>query len=172
MTTCTWIPRSSSCGIMDSSSRYRTSGSPPTMDRCKGRMPVDQFQHTVDELLALSIAQAAQGRAATQMSVVVGITSWTLQRTLTGNLDRERGALSFENLAPCTNHFGSFHENPFKSDFGCANRRSRCPSSRSVSQRPRAERTAARIGNPSTTIGETACAGLALPEVMNPPPVG
>src|ERR1700693_3806697 len=71
---------------------------------------VDQFEHTIDELLALSIAQAAQGCAATQMSVVVGITSWTLQRTFTGNFDGERGPFSLENFAPRMNHFGSFHD--------------------------------------------------------------
>jgi hypothetical protein len=44
------------------------------------------------------------------MSVVVGITSGTPQRTFTRNFDRERGALSLEDFAPCTNHFGRIHE--------------------------------------------------------------
>jgi hypothetical protein len=74
---------------------------------------VDQSEHTVDERLSLSIVQGAQGGAAAQMGVVVRIASGTSQGTFARNFDRERGAFSFEDFTPRTNHFGSFQTNPF-----------------------------------------------------------
>jgi hypothetical protein len=55
---------------------------------------IHYFKDTVDEGLTLSIRQAAQRGAAAQMSVVVGITPWTLQRTFAGYFDGKRGALT------------------------------------------------------------------------------
>src|SRR5450631_1065012 len=75
--------------------------------------PVDEFQNSIDKVLALSIVEAAQRHAAAQMSVIVGITSRTPQWALTGNLDRERGAPALEDLSPRMKYFGSFQEKPF-----------------------------------------------------------
>src|SRR5258708_29710506 len=71
---------------------------------------VDQFKHPVYEFLSLSIAQAAQNRAATEMIVAIRITAWAPQRTFTSNFDGERRSLSIEKFSPGTNHLGRFHD--------------------------------------------------------------
>ncbi len=126
---------------------------------------VDQFKHTIYEFLALAIAQTAQGHTATQMSVVVCITSWTLQGTLTGNFDRERGSFSFEDFAPRMNHFGSFHEK-FLCQLGLSGQR------QSVERGETPGRTAAEFKAACLLmIGKMACARLAVPEERDLPPV-
>jgi hypothetical protein len=71
----------------------------------QGPNAVDQGQNSIDKLLTLAVGQAAQGCAAPQVRIVIGVASWALQRTLAGNLDRERGSLASKNLAPSANNF-------------------------------------------------------------------
>src|ERR1700722_14656901 len=70
---------------------------------------VDQFKYAVYKLLSFSIAQAPQGHSATKMIVAIGITAWTMQRTLAGKFDGKRGSFSFKNFAPRTYHFQGSH---------------------------------------------------------------
>ena len=48
---------------------------------------VNQCQHSIDKLLTFAVGQAAQGCAAPQVRIVIGVASGALQRTLAGDLN-------------------------------------------------------------------------------------
>src|SRR6185503_15647927 len=74
---------------------------------------IDNLQDTINELLPLAVAKAAQRDAAAQMPVFVGIAAGTPQRTLTRDFDRKRGSLPLQNPAPRLYNFRSLHATPF-----------------------------------------------------------
>ncbi len=61
---------------------------------------VGHLQHSVDQLLSLAVAKAAQRDAAAQVPVLVGVASGAPQRALPGDFDRKGRPLSLQNPAP------------------------------------------------------------------------
>jgi hypothetical protein len=66
---------------------------------------VDDFQDTVYEFLPPAITETSQSHPSSQVRVIIGIASGTMQRAFASNLNGERGPLSFKNLAPSSKYF-------------------------------------------------------------------
>src|SRR4051794_39701703 len=71
---------------------------------------VDQFQNTVDQCLTFAIMQVAQHGSTAQMCVIIRITSGTAERTLAGDLYRERRTKTLQDPPPCSHDFGCSHK--------------------------------------------------------------
>jgi hypothetical protein len=66
------------------------------------------LKDTVNESLPFSVIQASQRDAASEVAVIVCIATRTAQRTFLRYLDRQRGLIALQDLAPRSYNFGSF----------------------------------------------------------------
>src|SRR5262245_53888363 len=72
-------------------------------------MAPDKFKHTVDERIATQIAQPAQGDAAAEVIVAVGVTPRTPKRTLTCDFDGEERTVPSQQQTPGIEHPREVH---------------------------------------------------------------
>jgi len=67
-------------------------------------------QHAVDEGLTFEVREIAEHHAAAEVCVVVRVASWTTERTLAGDFNREVRAIPAQDLAPRTDDVSRFHK--------------------------------------------------------------
>jgi hypothetical protein len=63
-------------------------------------MCIDQRKETIDEFLALEIADLSKCDLTAEVIVAVGVAAWTSEGTFAGNLDRKGGAITAKDSPP------------------------------------------------------------------------
>jgi hypothetical protein len=71
--------------------------------------PVDNFENSVNQMLAFSIVQLAQGHAAAQVGFIVRVATRTSQRAFAREFYRKGRRLAPEDFPPGSNDFRSSH---------------------------------------------------------------
>jgi hypothetical protein len=74
----------------------------------EGFEAVDDFEDTIDEGLALAVGEAAEGGAAAEVTVVIGVTARAAQRAFLGDFNGQRRLLALEDHSPSFHDLGSF----------------------------------------------------------------
>jgi hypothetical protein len=74
----------------------------------EGLESIDDFEDAIDEGLALTVSKAAEGGAATEVAVVIGVTARAAERAFLGNFNGQRRLLAREDFSPGFHDLGSF----------------------------------------------------------------
>jgi hypothetical protein len=84
--------------------------------KVQGLQAIDDFQNAVDKGLATIIVQFAQGLAAAEMAVFIGVATGTAQGAFSGDFDGEGWGLTFEDFSPRLDDLRSVHRTRTFSD--------------------------------------------------------
>jgi hypothetical protein len=74
----------------------------------EGLESIDDFEDAIDKGLALTVSKAAEGGAATEVAVVIGVTARAAERAFLGNFNGQRRLLAREDFSPGFHDLGSF----------------------------------------------------------------
>ena len=100
VTNCVCRPRAAISGSKASSSRKRTSGSPPISETWMGLWRSIKVEDAVDQVVALQVADLPKRDASPEVFSAVGVTPWAPQRAFAGQFNRQIRAITLQYPSP------------------------------------------------------------------------